>query len=41
MDDGMGDVMEDGGEEMDQMGMDDETGQSPGQQIVNLNTQQM
>lgn len=39
MDDGMGEEMEDGVEEMDGMGMDDETGQSPGQQIVNLNTQ--
>ena len=39
MDDGMGEEMEDDGEDMDQMGMDDENGQSPGQQIVDINTQ--
>lgn len=39
MDDGMGEEMEDGEDDMDQMGMDDETGQSPGQQIVDINTQ--
>ena len=31
MENGMGEEMDDGGEDMDQMGMDDEEGQSPGQ----------
>ena len=31
MENGMGEEMDDGEEDMDQMGMDDEEGQSPGQ----------
>ena len=37
----MGEEMDDGEEDMDQMGMDDEDdGGSPGQNIVDINTQQ-
>ena len=41
MDGGMGEEMDDGEADMGQMGMDEDNGQSPGQQIVDINTQQM